>query len=312
MLLHGLLTLEMVPLSSNRFVFLNTKAFTPLILFLLYRYLCLNQTDRMKYLEGIPETLYKYRSWDSKYHQSLLTENEIFLASPANLNDPFDASLPFRYDQAEMTPENVFRKLVEIGKINWPEKTDAELHEIAYKRQNSGVFESGDYWKEQHAESKASMHKTFGILSTTTKNDNLLMWAHYADCHRGFCVGLDSKILFESIGGTIGRVNYADSFPMMPLFGQNSHHMVKMLNTKSPEWEYEDEYRVTKGNASNVAFTLPPEAITEVVLGCNMPADQRKEIIGVLDEKLPHVKIFDATTSLEHFRLDINIAVKIS
>ena len=61
-----------------------------------------------------------------------------------------------------------------------------------------------------------------------------------------------------------------------------------------------------------IAFTLPPEAITEVVLGCNMPADQRKEIIGVLDEKLPHVKIFDATTSLEHFRLDINIAVKIS
>lgn len=265
----------------------------------------------MKCLDGIPQTLYKYRSWSQPYHQKLLTENQVFLASPANLNDPFDASLPFRYNPEDMTEENIFKKLIELGKQNWPDKSDAELHEIAYKRQSSGVFENGDYWKEQHAESKASMHQTFGVLSTTTKNDNLLMWAHYADCHKGFCVGLNSSILFESIGGTIGRVNYAESFPMMPLFGQNSQHMVAMLNTKSLEWEYEDEYRVTKSNASNVPFTLPPEAITEVVLGCNMPSDQRKEIISILDEKLPHIKIFDATTSLEHFRLDINNAVKI-
>lgn len=265
----------------------------------------------MKYLEGIPETLYKYRSWGSEYHRSLLTKNEIFLASPANLNDPFDASLPFRYDQAEMTPDNIFRKLVEVGKTNWPDKSDAELHEIAFERQKSGVFENGDYWKEHHATAKEAMHNTFGILSTTTKNNNLLMWAHYADCHRGFCVGLNSKILFETIGGTIGRVQYAESFPLMPLFGQNTHHMVAMLNTKSPEWEYEDEYRLTKHGASNVAFAIPPEAITEVVFGCNISDKDRKEIIEVLDSKLPHVRLFNANTSLEHFSLDISEAVKI-
>lgn len=265
----------------------------------------------MKYLEGIPETLYKYRSWSSIYHRRLLTENEIFLASPADLNDPFDASLPFRYDQVELTPENVFKKLVEVGRINWPDKTDAEIHEIAYQRQNSGVFENGDYWREHHADAKASMHKTFGVFSATTKNNNLLMWAHYANCHKGFCVGLNSKMLFETVGGTIGRVNYSDSFPLMPLFSQNANHMVAMLNTKSREWEYEDEFRLTKGGASNAAFIIPSEAITEVVFGCNMPDNEKREIIEILDSKLPHVKLFNANTSLEHFSLDISEAVRV-
>ena len=265
----------------------------------------------MKYLEGIPETLYKYRSWGQKFHKSLLTQNEIFLASPANLNDPFDASLPFRYKQEELTPENIYKKLIEVGRKNWPKMSELELQEMAYKRQQSGVFENGEYWKEQHAESKDSMHKSFGILSCTTKNDNLLMWAHYADCHRGFCVGLNSEILFNTLGGAISRVNYSESFPTMPLFNQDASYMIAMLNTKSPEWEYEDEYRLTKGGAANKPFELPKEAITEVVLGCNMSSEHRKEIIEVLDNKLPHVKIFDATTSLEHFRLNISEAAKI-
>jgi hypothetical protein len=265
----------------------------------------------MKYLEGIPETLYKYRSWGMKFHKSLLNDQEIFLASPANLNDPFDASLPFRYKQEELTPENIYKKLIEVGRKNWPDMTERELQEMAYKRQQSGVFENGEYWKEQHAQSRDSMHKTFGILSCTTKNDNLLMWAHYADSHRGFCVGMNSEILFNTVGGAIGRVNYADSFPTMPLFDQNTSYMVEMLNTKSPEWSYEDEFRLTKGGASNKAFQLPKEAITEVIFGCNMSEQDRKEIIEALDSKLPHVKIFDATPSLEHFTLDISEAKKI-
>ncbi len=259
----------------------------------------------MNYLEGIPKTLYKYRSWSSEFHKTLLSGNEIFLSSPADLNDPFDASLPFRYKQEEMTPDNIYKKLIEVGRREWPDMSEQELQELAFERQNSGVFENGDYWKEQHARSKESMHKSFGIFSCTTKNDNLLMWAHYADCHRGFCVGLDSEILYDTVGGVIRPVNYAESFPVMPLFEQKTSYMIEMLNTKSPEWGYEDEYRLTKSGASNKPFQLPNEAIKEVVLGCNMSHEHRKEIIEVLDSKLPHVEIFEAKTSLEYFKLDI-------
>lgn len=265
----------------------------------------------MKYLQGIPETLYKYRVWDNKFHKRLITENEVFLASPASLNDPFDASLPFRYDPSVMTKENIFIKLLQQGRLIWPNASEEELHQLAYTEQQSGKFEDDTYWKDQHENAKAELHKTFGLLSLTTHPDNLLMWAHYANCHRGFCVGISSKILYDVVGGSIGPVNYIEDFPLMPLFpeeGQDVIHMVKMLNSKSPHWRYEDEFRLTRSQAANMAFTLPTEAITEVILGCNMSTSDRAEIIGVVDSKLPSAKIFESVTSLEKFRLNINSA----
>jgi len=70
----------------------------------------------MEVFEGTPDTLYKYRIWSNEYHQKILTHQQVFLSSPAGLNDPFDASLPFRYDPLEMTPENITRKLLATGR----------------------------------------------------------------------------------------------------------------------------------------------------------------------------------------------------
>ncbi|MDB5146730.1 MAG: hypothetical protein JWQ57_750 [Mucilaginibacter sp.] len=265
-------------------------------------------------MDSIPKILYKYRQWSDSYHQRMLTDNEVFLASPANLNDPFDASLPFRYNPQEMTPENITAKLLETGRKKWPDISDDELHKRAFEEQRSGRFESDAYWKEMHETNKEALHKTFGLLSLTTKRDNLLMWAHYANCHRGFCLGLDSDILYETVGGSIGPVIYEENFPVMPLFSKSGEEVIpiiRMLNTKSPHWEYENEFRVTKAEAANKAFTLPPEAIKEVILGCNMSGDDRKAIIEVIDKKLPHVQILEAKTSLERFELEIFQTTKI-
>lgn len=39
-------------------------------------------------------TLYKYRSWDDKDHKKLLTSQELWIASIASFNDPFDSCVP--------------------------------------------------------------------------------------------------------------------------------------------------------------------------------------------------------------------------
>jgi len=46
-------------------------------------------------------TLYKYRAWndDMNYQKRIITNNEIYLSSADQFNDPFDASLPFSIDQ---------------------------------------------------------------------------------------------------------------------------------------------------------------------------------------------------------------------
>lgn len=265
----------------------------------------------MEHLDGMPKILYKYRTWDDSYHKRMLTESEVFLASPANLNDPFDASLPFRYSQAEMTPENIFKKLIEVARRDWPEKSESELHTLAYERQMSGVFEDGSYWKDVHVETKNNVHQSFGILSLARNNDNLLMWAHYANGHKGFCVGLDTDILYKTVKGILGPVIYDDVFPELPLFGGTTQSILKMLTTKSVHWRYEEEFRLTQGESANKAYVLPIEAIKEIALGCNMPIEQRKEIYDVIEENLPHVKLYEAQINNERFKLDMNFIHKI-
>lgn len=265
-------------------------------------------------MEQIPKILYKYRQWNNEFHKHLLTDNEIFLASPANLNDPFDASMPFRYDPKEMTPENITQKLLTQGRLRWPNISEEELHQRAYVEQFSGRFANDEYWKDQHSKIKENLHRSFGLLSLTKHRDNLLMWAHYADSHKGFCVGIDTEHLFETVGGAFGPVIYQDDFPFLPLLteeGQDIETMIRMLNTKSPHWGYEDEFRLTKHGASNVSFKLKPDAIAEVILGCNISKKDQVEIIKVLDERLPNTKIFQATTNSESFKLDINSAITI-
>ncbi len=256
-------------------------------------------------MDGIPEILYKYRDWNESYHQRLLTENELFLASAGQFNDPFDVSLPYRYREEDMTPENIFQKLYLMAKEKYPEYSEEMLHQMCYERQQSGAFENGQYWRENREGFKERMHAIFGIVSLTTKNDNLLMWSHYANSHKGFCIGLDSELVFHAVGGTITPVFYDETFPEIPLFGNPVADMVQILATKSTHWEYEDEYRLMKTYAAKTAIVLPDEAFKEIILGLNMSEEYAVEITQLVKVKFPNMKIYQSQMNEDEFKLDI-------
>ncbi|MES2557205.1 MAG: DUF2971 domain-containing protein [Bacteroidota bacterium] len=253
----------------------------------------------------IPQILYKYRDWKDDYHKRLLTENELFLASASQFNDPFDVSLPYRYRKEDLTPANLFQKLYETAKEMYPDYIDEQIHEICYERQQSGVFENGQYWKENHEEFREKMHSIFGVLSLTTENDNLLMWSHYSDSHKGFCIGLDSSEIYKAIGGMFGKVIHSDRFPEIPLFGDPTNTMIEILTTKSTHWEYEEEYRLTKAYSAKTSHILPNEAFKEIILGVNISEQFADEIIQLVKTKFPNMKIYQSQMNLEEFKLDL-------
>lgn len=257
--------------------------------------------------ELLPTVLYKYRDWENNYHKKILTENQIFFSSQNGFNDPFDATIPFRYDEKEMTPENIFRKLYETGREFMPHLTETELIQKCYEQQQSGIFENGEYWKNHYDQYVQNVNKNFGIYSLTTKNSNLLMWSHYANSHRGFCVGFNTEKMFNLVMGTVGPVIYDDKMPFVPMFeeGLGIEGVTKLLNTKSKEWEYEDEYRMVKSLAANKIFTFEDNIIEEVILGLNMTEPHKEEILEIVKNKFPEVKLFQATKDLNEFKLNI-------
>ncbi len=259
----------------------------------------------MELLNNIPDILYKYRVWDDYYDKRILTDNEIYFASAEQFNDPFDSTLPYKFREEDLTPENIYTKLHEIGKMRFPEISEEELQHQCYERQMSGAFDNGKYWKDDYEEYKKEMYTKFGVMSLTSKNYNLLMWSHYSDSHKGFCVGLDKIILFEVTGGMIGPVNYCNEFPSVGLFDNNSHGLTRIFLTKFLDWKYEEEYRITKIGASRKIFNIPSQAVKEIILGYKMKDNYKDEIIQLAKEKFPNANIFESLMNPEKFELDM-------
>lgn len=265
----------------------------------------------MDFLENIPQPLFKYRIWNDEYQKRLLTHNEVYLASADQFNDPFDASIPYRFKDEELTPENIYLKLLETGRRESPDLSEEILQQQCYKRQYSGVFESGQYWKEQYDDFKKNLNENFGILSLTSKNNNLLMWSHYAVSHTGFCVGIDKFALFKTIEGQLGPVIYSNQFPKIGIFDKSEEGLNRILTTKSVEWQYEEEFRISKIYSAKKVYNLPNEAILEIILGNKMTEENKQEIIGIANQKFPSAKLFQSQINLEEFKLEMIPIIRI-
>jgi hypothetical protein len=86
---------------------------------------------------------------------------------------------------------------------------------------------------------KAEMARRYGVLCFSEDKTDVLQWAHYADRHKGICLGFD---VFGS-QEKFGRVRYVEErfpFPEPP----DQACMWKLLSTKSAAWKYEKEWRV--------------------------------------------------------------------
>ncbi|MGR2952277.1 DUF2971 domain-containing protein [Vibrio vulnificus] len=88
--------------------------------------------------------------------------------------------------------------------------------------------------------------KTVGMSCFTTSNEeipaNILMWAHYAESHRGIAIKLkeDSEIV-----SMLSNVNYVYKAPVLDArFFSGDKVYISDMYFKSDEWKYENEKRL--------------------------------------------------------------------
>lgn len=244
----------------------------------------------------IPKTVYKYRNWSDLNHRKMFQDIALWVPDSFDFNDPFDCNIPIAYELLltdEVLGEAFVRKLVGH---KGEEEVQKRLKEAKHRDPNF----IAKYKEDVHN----SNRKVHGVFSVTPINNNILMWSHYANSHKGFCVGFDSVKLFEHLGGG-GPVSYLKEFPIIsPVEDRDKQYGCQVM-TKSIHWGYEVEYRLTTFQKTNQNIDIPKEAITEVVFGAKMLPEHKKEIKILLTEKLPHVKCFSVVPEKSKFELTI-------
>lgn len=137
------------------------------------------------------------------------------------------------------------------------------------------------------------------ILSLTCAPDNMVMWAHYASNSQGLCIGIDwatADLLASRLAHSAGpltptalTVTYHDQ-PFQTRFERNENSAPYALGRKHTDWAYEREVRILRHANDFESYAprsdtlvgllpLPPEAVTDIVLGANPAASVRAVVL---------------------------------
>ena len=254
--------------------------------------------------------LYKYRNWSDDYHRKILTENEIFMASPGSFNDPFDCKIPENYHLLD-THEKIdqIMKYIESknkDKLSKLTKSDIEKVSNNYKKRFDNL-EQVQLEHENHFFQQTN--NCYGIFSLSKKWNSLLMWSHYGNNHKGFSIGFNEDKMRESkIFGAGFEVNYSKDFPLRnPLKKIDViEASVQQLGHKSIEWKYEEEFRLINLKLEGLSekertIKYPDNFISEINLGVDISKKDKIEIMKICDIK--KIKVFEL--SKEPFKFEL-------
>lgn len=159
------------------------------------------------------------------------------------------------------------------------------------------------------AEEKINAWLDSHVVRCFTKDPtNTLMWAHYADKHKGVCVGFSFEKLknriFDDRSLRHIPVRYSSTPPLTLISEPMDEHAVSMhaldiLMTKSIHWAYEQEYRFYIQSPEPVgdeAFILNVggEAVVDVIFGEQVEATVIEEQVRAFPNNLnPRIATID-------------------
>jgi len=234
------------------------------------------------------QILYKFRSWSNPIHKRWLTESQVYFASPAQFNDPFDCAINYRYDK--LSDEEKLEKYFTMIKGDKPQLNDDEVMKQAQSWMREGLLEKDALLENNKRILQEITNNKVGVFSLTKTKTPVLLWSHYSDNHKGFCIGYDREILIQDFMNKYNDyrkmvfyeidVEYSDTYPIIiPKKDITStEYMRKPLSTKAKFWEYENEKRILLLGGSRELTTVPAAAISEVIMGCKMSDKDQIEI----------------------------------
>lgn len=136
---------------------------------------------------------------------------------------------------------------------------------------------------ESDLEEFTSMRRTAGIYSLSKTVTDELMWAHYAESHKGYCVEYDLSRLVLDARNQWSQVNvkYSSEPPTLSIqdvVGElgETNIVEKLVGFKSQRWEYEDEIRLVTTRAGSNHYAQA--AVTGIYFGCRCEAKTRETV----------------------------------
>lgn len=331
----------------------------------------------------------------NQYFYQTLINNEIFLNTPENFNDPFDSNydyflqgtikewrrflthvfplnIPQTFKPQDITKAkkeynkriNIILTLLETLAPHNKNKKGKNIYRFDDKSQISHIGKD-TYWDLQYFQNilkdnlsydwelETQKHKTehkalyfnvakhikwfiknpVAICSFSKTPIETLMWSHYANHHKGVCLGFkcirkDKKLFLNTKAQNhqFKKIKYPTNNKTQIINFVKDHtsknRMEKPFTTKTKQWKYEQEYRIIdkltkeeiEARQTSKFLKFEPDTLHEIIFGLRCSEKEKETayiFLNNLRQQYPNIKFKQAINKEEIKIKKININTKI-
>lgn len=286
--------------------------------------------------------LFKYVSSETAFE--ILSKGTLRFSSPLEFNDPFDVSIKalFGYDviSERMRAFDELKTLLLLPEF--PEGNNCDLYLLlkathaklkncsSEQRQKFLLLPNKDVWNEEELIQSyqntlqliKSTYEDTGIFCASSNHENYLLWAHYANKHKGVVLEFSPNLEKDSVLRLATKVNYSERRPFVyyshsdyyqkALFKTTSDvlntYYKEIFYTKSLEWRYEDEVRVSFPGLLSAGQKYDDigyhnDELKGVYFGCKSDVEFNKRLLNLALLRNPHANLFQMSEDQYQYKL---------
>lgn len=223
-----------------------------------------------------PMFLYKYYN-DTTLALNTIRTNQMWYSAPCNFNDVFDCDI-------SINQQEIFNHALKLAPPNKPIRQGS----LVWKELSKEISKQLKLLHSDFAKTRS----TIGVACLSESENSLLMWAHYANNHRGMCVEYKLMEINQQLGFSPIPIIYSDdracfhSLNPETLEQDSTKLFLHSITSKSPEWSYEREWRIIrdesacgeKWDENTKGALLDMIQPTSIILGCEARPEFEKAV----------------------------------
>ena len=263
-----------------------------------------------------PISLFKYRSLseekDKERFKEMFEDHKVWFSRPKDFNDPFEFQFTPSFDATTYEKIEAYAHILK-------KRNSTLTNNAAIAKATSDILSMGENGVKKWEQSRlVDFKKTLantGVFSLTKYSDDILMWSHYADKHKGVCIEfcpirngkLNDK--FVDFLCQAFEVSYPDK-NNLPTINFYKYDLLKLpqesVLTKARHWEYEGEWRILDLEDSPGKKSIPEGIISSVILGCQIEKEVREWVIDLTSTYPTPVTIYETRIKPNYYDIEFH------
>lgn len=246
----------------------------------------------------------KYEADGTNYFLDNLRSSKIWLSSPLFFNDPFDCAVNYDFETEAFRQSQCMLNLL-VGESEVRKILDSEIAKTTLSNVEKTM--------KKHMSMPLKNFEDSMRVACFSEPDNLtslIMWSHYADSHSGVCVEYDFETVKNVVPTACIPVKYTDvyRYSINPKNNEEGVANFFKMYTKSTEWEYEKEWRISVQleNSLERGCVMPIATPKRIYLGCRIKNRLKEDVTSFCRDnkiELYQMKIIPGSFCLDYERV---------